>query len=140
MTPLYLATSGRALQPGVMLFKYSSYWHSWSRILSPRGVEAPGLVVEVDCWDRNGLRIERYKLANIRVHRTPYDDNDRFMTQLPTEVVDVMLKAYGYHDFRRIMDPNLMSLIDVDLAQRHSNGGAPFYTCMRDNPHADLIS
>lgn len=115
------------------MFKYSAYWQSWSRILSPLNKTPFIGQVEVDLTEINHLSGHYWwstvSQINIRAHRTCLAQADILTPTLPAEVFEAMkVRIPDTQLLDRLMHEDLMPLIDWDKYQKVCNGGAPLET------------
>ena len=101
------------------LFVYSSYWHSWSRVL--RFYQNGGTQVEVDMFP-----LINDKQVNIRKHRTVRSVNDFYSRYMPNNVIEQMVDRYGQELTDRLLHEDFLPQINWDLYEQHCNGGAEF--------------
>lgn len=114
------------------MFHYSSYWRSWSRVLSTDHPHGP--FVEVDFTPIGGgvgADWSKVRSISIRTHCTPRDAGDIDQDILPDEVWDEMVKGLGYDIAYQLVSEDFLSQIDWDLHKRHSNGGCPLALCTK---------
>lgn len=105
-----------------MLFHYSSYWRSWSRVLLEN---FDGQFVELSLTHVNG-DWEGVKSENIRVHRTPRSAQDKLQTTLPLDMRKAMIANLGSELTSKLLTFDYLPNVDWKAYRSVSNGGAPF--------------
>ncbi len=125
-------------------FKYSSYWHRWSRVLKPVYGGNPHGYVEfsiepvVPGWDKPGdpspalvKSITEAHSILIRHHSTIPDKKDVYASQPPDEVIACMRRYFGDEDTQYMLYGNILSTIDWDRYSRVKTlgGGIPLAAC-----------
>ena len=111
-----------------MKYHYSSYWHSWSRVLSDNHDHGPFVEVNLTPHGIRGSAADWRRVAQIiiRVHGTTRDPNDQETDRLPREIVFLMLDHLGMGLLARLLNEDFLSEIDWSLYEKHNNGGAAF--------------
>lgn len=110
-----------------MMLKYhfSSYWGTWSRVLSDTDPRGP--IVEVNLtplgysqgnWDAE------VRPVRIRFHCTPSGDRDIHTDELPDNVHRMMIAALGEELVERLLTEDFLLQVDYKLYSKHCNGGA----------------
>lgn len=109
------------------MFHYSSYWRSWSRVLSSNHPAGPFIEVNltvpthsVSAWQTDVAPIR------IRAHRTHRSDTDKLTDKLPAEVIAKMVSQLGGELTDRLLHEDFLPNIDWDLYELHDNGGAEY--------------
>lgn len=114
-----------------LIYHYSNYWHTWSRIL----YKGPKGTIELNLTPVNGFgskpdQIDTVRLEVIRLHGTAVDVKDKVTDELPRDVESVMLKCLEVGLINRLWTFDYMSTMtpeDVLESQRYTNGcGAPY--------------
>jgi len=114
------------------MFVYSSYWHTWSRVLKPmRNNPMRGNQVELDLTSHSAVHWSRVSMLNIRKHCTAPHMGDRVVAELPAEVVAEMTQWMGAALVERLLHENFMPHIDWAAYERACNGGCPFEFCSK---------
>lgn len=108
------------------MYRYSSYWGTWSRVLSIDHPEGP--YVEVDLTPV-GDQWVRVRHINIRAHRTPLQSNDKLVTELPAEVRDLMEFELGTELRDRLLTEDFLPKIDWVKYKKKVNGGVFLAEC-----------
>lgn len=103
------------------MFKYSSYWRTWSRVLHYQGSQW----VEIDLTGVND-NWDRVKTENIRFHNTSLSTSDILQGELPPGIVKGMEAALGGELTEKLLYFNYYPLIDLDKYHKACNGGAAF--------------
>ena len=105
-----------------MRFHYSSYWGTWSRVLSESHPAGPFVEVNLtpccDTWQNN------VEPVRIRAHGTARGERDQETDTLPNDVREQMIWHLGEELTERLLTEDLLSQIDWDLYRKHNNGGA----------------
>ena len=123
------------------LFVYSSYWHTWSRMLAPnntvvhRDVRLGMIEVDLTAVNPNSsLQWPRVARVNIRVHRTSRDAGDILTDDLPERIIELMRSKIGEYPvlIERLLHDDLLPLIDWDKYQKVSNGGAALADILKE--------
>lgn len=110
------------------MFFYSSYWHTWSRVLAPEGKLDVG-IVEVDLTGGNW---ERVRQINIRAHRTARKHGDLLVRELPADALELMKKHMpGQAILDVLLHENLLPQIDWYKYRKVCNGGATFANILK---------
>lgn len=115
------------------MFHYSSYWGTWSRILS--NIHQGGRVVEVNLTPTNvyscGQKGWDDEVAGIRirVHGTKPDRGDQFAEELPERWVLAMLKHLPPETVGILLHGDILPLIDFEKHKKVNNGGANLADC-----------
>lgn len=131
-------------------FRYSSYWQSWSLVLTDRCDAKPGYgpSVEIDLTTPSA-DLARLLRINVRRHCTAPDLRDHFADDLPAHVVAQIRIVFGRKLATWLLDPNteILGKINWDAYRDNSNGGAALhdviYPRYRDDvptPQVDLAS
>ena len=114
------------------MFHYSSYWRSWSRVLSTDHTGGPFVEVNLtpigNSWVSED-QVRRIQGVNIRLHGTARDPKDIETAELPVEVMDQMADHLGVWFVDELLNTDFMPQIDWDLYKRQCNGGCPFHLC-----------
>jgi hypothetical protein len=121
-------------------FRYSSYWGTWSLVLTTRhlvgsdGKGRPGLgrTVEIDLspvngWDRaDAAHLAKVRDLNVRVHCTSPSPRDRLERELPVEVQATLAAEIGWDLLSWLLDPQteILGLVNWAKHARFNNGGA----------------
>ena len=107
------------------MFVYSKYWGSWSRVLSTRHPKGP--YVEVNLTPIAGWHSSSWETdvvpIRIRFHGTRYEKGEICKTLLE-EVKEIMIVNLGEDLTNRLLTEDFLSQIDIDLYEKHNNGGA----------------
>ena len=109
----------------VPMFHRSSYWHTWSRVLSDSHPHGPFVEVNltpINGWDSEGMK--HVAPIRIRVHGTARDAKDKSVAELPAEVREEMVQFLGAELTERLLKEDFLSQIDWELYRKHCNGGA----------------
>lgn len=109
------------------MFIYSSYWGTWSRVLSERHPNGPFVEVNLTpiphChsseWQNDVAPIK------IRFHGT-YNRSDKVVNELPAPIREEMVKNLGEELTNRLLTEDFLSHIDIELYHKFNNGGADF--------------
>lgn len=104
------------------MFHYSSYWHTWSRVLSTSHPRGP--FVEVNLTPINRDWENHVAPVRIRFHGTPPSDRDIVNDALPPEVRASMVHHLGEELTDRLLTEDFLSQINVELYDQFNNGGA----------------
>lgn len=105
------------------MFHFSSYWQSWSRVLSENHPHGPFVEVNLTPnlkWD------EDVKPIRIRFHGTARGENDKVVAELPVEIRDLMAGNLGEDLTNRLLTEDFLPQIDYELYKKSNNGGANF--------------
>ena len=117
------------------MFFYSSYWKTWSRVLS--GGRA-GSSVELNLTPTNwrvadqGQWDSKVRPIRIRRHSTGMDRGDKLVDTLTAEVRAVMVKHLGADLTARLLTEDFMSQINWEKYHRVCNGGANLSDIRKD--------
>ncbi len=130
-TNLTLKEVRGALLDNSLVYKYSSYWRTWSRVLQVAGPESQ--FVEVDLTPLNGqwLTDTTVRGINIRRHCTTPLSDDKFVLELPQQVEDDIKAHLSIGRLTAMFSPYLLQEIDWDKYSAHCNGGCPFVKCRK---------
>jgi hypothetical protein len=107
------------------MFVYSSYWHTWSRVLRERSGGNP--TIEVDLTAINPTADygwARVLSCNIREHYTHRGTHDIICRSLPAHAVLLMRERMDSETFDKLVHQDLLPLIDWDKYREVCNGGA----------------
>lgn len=133
-----LKSSKQKLGSDELLFKYSSYWRTWNRVLAPRGsLDLPYCeftMVEVDLTPVNGWsssHVKRVQAINIRKHSTADCTSDKYTTELPPDVLADMAVHLELEVVETLLHPALLDQIDWLQYRKHDNGGCPLELCRK---------
>lgn len=110
-------------------FHYSSYWRTWSRILSEGRAGRNLAIVEVDLTAINpesGFGWIQTRTINIREHMTARSRDDLIVDVLPGAAVDLMRAHMDESLVSRLLHEDFMQQIDWNKYQAICNGGAAF--------------
>ena len=113
----------------VGMFHYSSYWGTWSRVLSTSDPNGPFVEVNLtptNGWNRGYSFEDDVSRIRIRFHGTVRDRNDKVVPVLPDYVKEGMIKHLGAELTERLLTEDFYSQIDYVLYRKHCNGGALF--------------
>jgi hypothetical protein len=116
------------------MFRYSSYWGTWSRVLR-RSSGGGDETVEVDLTAVNphsDLQWPRVLSCNIRAHRTALASNDIVCRSLPKHAVDLMHSRMDLETFDKLMHHDLLPLIDWEKYHKACNGGAALNNILKE--------
>jgi hypothetical protein len=106
------------------VFHFSSYWGTWSRVLSYDGT----WMVEVNLTPIGCAHSSTWAsdVAPVRVrqHCTVVDNRDILTNALPDDVRADMIKNLGVELVNRLLCEDILSQINWELYHRHDNGGA----------------
>ncbi len=132
------------------VFKFSSYWRNWSRILfhdtadtaqnnpiikmrKQYNIPAHVHTIELDLTAINPDHINdwrsRVQHANIRCHCTPMVDRDIITGEVPLAALIEMDEWLTPDAIDVLLHADLLPYIDFDLEQKVTNGGAHFIDC-----------
>lgn len=121
----------------VHIFHYSSYWGMWARRLKQydegeiKGIVEVNLTPIPNCvsstWTSDVIPVV------FRIHGTPDDRNDRNEKELPQNIRDYMIANIGEKLTNKLLAEDWLSLIDLKLLRRNSNGGCRFELCRKYN-------
>ena len=110
-------------------FCFCNYWGTWNRILKVEGAH----IYELDLTPCNANEPKQWLKTQrevIRVHGT-YSKDDIHTDELPSKVLELMVKHYGQELTDRMINFDYLSevsLTDIKLANGRSNGGGvPLY-------------
>jgi hypothetical protein len=113
-----------------IVFHYSAYWRTWSRLLKNVIPGEPHGYVELDLsplngnWDGpDGQRVQR---INIRKHTTQRDAKDRDVHVLPDNIRQALFETVGESKAAFMLHHEFMDDIDWEVANRICNGGFPY--------------
>lgn len=112
-----------------MSFHYSSYWRSWSRVLSTDHPHGPFVEVDLTPTGGNTGNWDKVRSVNIRSHGTARDTGDIEQDTLLDEVWDQMVEALGEDVTYRLVSEDFLSQVDWKLYEQHCNGGCAFDLC-----------
>lgn len=118
-----------------MHFHYSSYWCSWSRVISTSCPKGP--YVEVDLTpipshrDTEAKEWERIGNVWIRVHGTAPKRTDKNSDILPYDVMRKMEINIGQEKMQRLLTEDFLSQIDWLKYEKVCNGGAALKDILR---------
>jgi hypothetical protein len=109
-----------------MLFHYSKYWGTWSRVLQER----EGWYLEVNLTPINGrydnssreLWDTQVRPIIIRTHATPPQPGE-MVDRIPAMVVTAMMMNVGVEITHRLLLDDLLSEIDPDRLKGMMRGG-----------------
>jgi hypothetical protein len=116
---------------GRPMFHFSSYWHTWSRVLS----QEDGVTVELNLtpvnpqWDRSWK--EMVETTWIRRHRTAPGEGDQLVDYLPGEVMKQVRKHLTEEFAAWLIRTDFLPLIDWEKYEQHNNGGAPLHKILK---------
>jgi len=117
------------------VFKFSSYWRTWSRVLwhkSDRKLQEkisfdPKCYewVELDLTPSNPTSGEWYhvQVGNVREHLTALSYGDLITGSLPDEMVREMQKNMPAENVERLLHADYMPYLDFDKGRLRNNGG-----------------
>jgi len=132
------------------VFKLSSYWRNWSRILfhdvggtaqnNPivkmrKQFNIPAYIrtIELELTAVNPQHVTDWRAciqyATIRCHCTPMAYRDIIVGTLPPEAIDSMEKWLTPEAIEILLHGDFLPYIDFDRKHEHSNGGAHFIDC-----------
>lgn len=110
------------------MFVYSSYWGTWSRVLSTNHPNGPFVEVNLtpipNCYS-SGWKNDVAPIR-IRIHGTARGPNDKVTKELPEKIYEQMVKHLGAELANRLLVEDFLSQIDIALYNKHCNGGANF--------------
>lgn len=128
------------------VFHYSSYWHSWSRILfhdsygDSRGSQemrtnyklpASARTIEVNVYDRTQSSMGRNVKVVVRSHCTAFDRSDKLTMELPQDISDAVTMSYEPDVHFLILHADLLKYIDYNkLTGPKNNGGCELADCL----------
>lgn len=112
-------------------FVYSSYWHTWSRVLQTFKVGA----IEINLTENMPSEWKRVKRENIRKHSTARDRSDKFANELPADVIAEMKQQLGDELTERLLTFDYLPNIDWDKYNKQCNGGAAFDLIKKEEPN-----
>jgi len=107
-------------------FTRSSYWGSWSRVLSDRHPQGPFVEVNltpIPCCGSSTWK-EDVAPVRIRLHGTARDRRDVLTDVLPDTVRAAMVQHLGEEMTERLLMEDFLPQIDWDLYRKFNNGGA----------------
>lgn len=111
-------------------FRWSSYWHNWSLLLTEGCDARPGYghVVEIDLTTPSA-DLDRLLGVNVRRHCTTLDRRDTFADDLPLAVRDDILSTFGAALGEWLINPDseILGKIDWTLYAAKCNGGASLF-------------
>ncbi|QXV73995.1 hypothetical protein [Rhizobium phage RHEph12] len=117
------------------LIHYSSYWGTFSRVLTDRLNGRRGNYVEVNLTPTNSWNDENWqeiKRCWIRSHGTMRDRNDRDTSQLERAVFDRIGAMVGKDVRHWLLTADILPMIDWDKYNKACNGGAALFACLKD--------
>lgn len=128
------------------VFKYCSYWGSWSRVLwhesdqklrSSIGFDArASSFIELDLTAVNSdskLHWESHtQHANIRTHCTAIGPNDKFTMTLPGRAVYRMREWLTEDAVQKLIHADYLPYIDFEKGRKASNGGFKFVDAQKE--------
>jgi len=113
-------------------FHYSSYWGSWSRVLSHEGncyVEV-NLTTIPNCssssWEDDVAEVV------IRRHYTARRHGDIDTDELPRDIHEAMIEHLGKEMTISLLGSDFLPEIDWEKYHKHCNGGCPLDKCLKD--------
>jgi hypothetical protein len=123
------------------VFKFSSYWHNWSRVLFHDPMDSRGMMamrkfyripqhirsieleltainphVDIDWRDR-------VQYANIRTHNTPARAKDLITGSLPAEAIELMREWLPDSTIDMLLHGDYLDLLDFERMQLNGQGG-----------------
>ncbi len=125
------------------VFHFSSYWRTWSRVLTTY-VDGNG-TLELNLTPVNPHLptswVEQVRPIIFRNHRTTLDVDDLLLEKLPDEVQEVMLNHLGVRLTQQLLETDWISLLDMPKVRRgkHGGGGLPFEECKLVGANMPLI-
>ena len=119
---------------------YSSYWGTWSRILTYNGVSIPqgklGPYIEVNLSPMGGISSGNWEKEVfpiiVRAHGTMADKGDRWASRLPEEVHQKAIEKIGSLRLEALLYWNFLAEIDWEKYRQVCNGGAPLSKILRE--------
>ena len=112
-----------------MKYHYSSYWGSWSRVLSEEGME----FVEVNLTPVRGYGWDDVWPATIRRHGTMRKVRDIETDKLPHDIMQDIKDALGSARLHYLLNEDFLPQIDWALYRLHCNGGARFENILKSS-------
>lgn len=97
----------KLLKMGIPIFKYSRYWHTWSRLIYTDGFN----FIEVDLTPVNSNREgwEKVLSMNIRCHCTSLKDGD-ILTEEPPNLLKTMMSIFlGRENMTQLMELDFLN-------------------------------
>lgn len=122
-------------------FRFSSYWRTWSLVLTDRCKAKPGYgpTVEIDLSPVNGwdcgatCNSDATRAINLRRHCTEIDARDIMTDVLPETIKSDLYRELGRDLTDWLLDPKTEILGIIDWARHNeiSNGGASLRACVK---------
>lgn len=110
------------------MYYYSSYWGTWSRVLSnnhPKGPFVEVNLTPIPCCHSSGWENDVAPIR-IRFHGTAREEGDKVTDRLPESIYAQMVEKLGAELVNRLLEEDFLSQIDMGLYNKYNNGGANF--------------
>ena len=114
------------------MFVYSSYWHTWSRVLGhvKYGIVELNLTPINASWCGDKKWQQEVGRGVIRRHCT-HIEPDNFYKELPSEVLLQMGKYLDAGQIAKLLTYDFLPEIDWALYDKHRNAGCAFELCRK---------
>ncbi|QIG70126.1 hypothetical protein EVB87_026 [Rhizobium phage RHph_N28_1] len=117
------------------LIHYSSYWGTFSRVLTDCNRGRRGWFVEVNLTPVNAWSADSWqeiKRCWIREHCTSRDKRDEATSKLERAVFDRIGEMVGKDVRHWLLTADILPMIDWDKYGKTCNGGASLFACLKD--------